>query len=508
MEEDKKEDVPEGHEKDETIEDLIDEKFDPEVFSEAVKSHDRAKLKKTFELVPDADIAEACESLTPAELLSLFRDVPSSLSAPLFDELSQDKKEELVNSLKDKELVAIVSEQEPDDLADTIGDMPANLAKKILDAAPKELRKDINRLLKFKEGTAGAIMTTSYLEVKDSLSVKETIDYVRSRGKEAETIYTIFVRDAKNKFVGTVDLDDLIFAKEGAMLSELINRDAPYCHASTDQEEVANMFRRYDVNAMAVLNDDDCLTGIVTFDDAMDVITEEATEDIANMNAVSTLDDAYLETHPFKMAKKCVPWIVILLILGTFSSMVLSTFQAALSVVPVLAAFIPVLMDTGGNAGGQTIALMIRGLALKEFQPKQFLKIILLELRSAIIIALSISVFAFFWFTMEQYTGIVHNTEADIAIGNPEGWATIWNGQCWSWAFFVEVAKVSGVVSGTLFITTIVSKLIAVALPLGAAALKKDPAIVSQPLLTTIVDVTSLLIFFGIAQLVISSLLA
>lgn len=497
----------EFHENDETSEDVLDEKFEPSHLKEAIDGHDREKLTKIFDLIPDADIAEAAEELSIAQLLSLFREAPSSKTAPVFDELSQSKKEELVNALKDKDLVSLIAAQEPDDLADTVGDMPANLAKKVLDAAPKEMRKDVNRLLKFKEGTAGAIMTTEYLEVRDSLTVKETADYVRARGREAETIYTIFVRDAKNKFVGTLDLDDLIFASGETKIADIINRDAPYCHASTDQEEVANMFRRYDVNAMAVLNDDDCLTGIVTFDDAMDVIAEEANEDIANMNAVSNLDDAYLETHPTKMAKKCVPWIIILLILGTFSSMVLSVFQDSLSVVPVLAAFIPVLMDTGGNAGGQTIALMIRGLALKEFEPKQFWKIVLLELRSALLISAAIAVFAFFWFTLEQYTGIVHNTEADIAIGNPDGWATIWNGQCWSWPFFIEVTKVSGVVSGTLFITTIVSKLIAVILPLGTAALKKDPAIVSQPLLTTIVDVTSLLIFFGIAQTVITSLI-
>lgn len=472
-----------------------------EELAKAIEKHDAPALKHIFEVVPDIDIAEAAEDLDIKDLITFFRDVNSTVSAPLFDELSQDKKEELVKAMTDKELVSIINSQSADDVADTVGDMPANLARRVLHAADKDMRDDLNILLKFKADTAGAIMTTEYLEFKDSLTVSEAIKEVRAQGKEAETVYTIFVRNAKRKFVGTVDLDDLIFANENKTLQDIMNKDAPSCHATTDKEEVANMFRRYDLNAMAVLNDDDCLIGIVTVDDAVDVITDEANEDIEKMNAVGTLDDSYLETHPWQMAKKCIPWIIVLLILGTFSSMVLSIFQDKLAVVPVLAAFIPVLMDTGGNTGGQTIALMIRGLALKEFDPKDFWKILGQEIRSALIIAAGISLFAFVWFTLEQYTGIVHNSTADALNGTD--WATIWNGQCWSWAFAGSVFKVSAIVAGTLFLTTIVSKVIAVLLPLGAAAIKKDPAIVSQPLLTTIVDVTSLLLYFGIAELLI-----
>ena len=252
---------------------------------------------------------------------------------------------------------------------------------------------------------------------------------------------------------------------------------------------------------LIVLNDDNCLIGIVTVDDAVDVLTEEATEDLEAMNAVAPLEDGYLETSSWKMARKCVPWIIVLLILGTFSSMVLSIFQDQLAVLPILAAFVPVLMDTGGNAGGQTIAVMIRGLALKEFGPKQFWKIVGKEIRSALLISAFISLFAFAWFTIEQYTGIVHNTEADKAIG--ETFATIWTGGVWNWAFAMPVLKVSAIVAGTLFITTVVSKMVAVCLPFLAVVIKKDPAIVSQPILTTVIDVTSLLIFFGIAELLI-----
>lgn len=485
----------------EEADEVVVAKVTTEELESAIINRDRDALRVIFETVPDIDIAEACNELEIKELVTLFRDVRSSVTAPLFDALSQEKKEELIKAMTDKELVALINEQYADDLADTVGDMPANLAVRVLHAADKEMRKDLNVLLKYKEDTAGAIMTTEYLEFRQEETVNKTIARIRAIGRDAETIYTIFVRNAKREFVGTVDLDDLIFAEDDQKLRDIMNRDAPSCHASTDKEEVANMFRRYDLNAMAVLNDDDCLIGIVTIDDAVDVLTEEATEDLEAISGVSALEDSYLETHPFKMAAKCVPWIIALIILGTFSSMILSIFQDRLAVLPILAAFVPVLMDTGGNAGGQTIALMIRGLALKEFSPKDFWKVLGREIRSALIISLAISLFAFVWFTVEQYTGIVHNAEADKAIG--ASYATVWNGEVWKWGFAVQVLKVSGIVAGTLFLTTLVSKVVAVCLPMLVAKIKKDPAIVSQPLLTTVVDVVSLLLYFAIAELLI-----
>ncbi len=459
---------------------------------EAIGKGDKEALKRITATVNDIDVAEAAEELDDESLIRLFRELSSDEAAPLFDSLSQDDKERLVSAMTDKELVPIVNQQFADDVADTLGDMPANLAKRVLHAASPEMRSDINRLLGYKPDTAGAVMTTEYLEFKENITVREAMDEIRKRGKDAETVYTLFLRDAKRKFVGTVDLDDLIFSSPDDSLESIMNKDAPWVYVNTDREAMANAFRRYDLNAMAVLNQDGCLTGIVTIDDAVDVMTEESTEDVEHMAGVSSLEDSYLETHPFKMARKCAPWIIALLILGTFSSMVLSSFQEALAVVPVLAAFIPTLMDSGGNAGGQTIALMIRGLALGEFKPKQTGKILLRELVSALIIATCVSLFAFVWFLMEMYLGIVSN-----------GGVSVFAGNCWTWDFFLSSASISAVTALTLFVGIIASKIIAVLLPMGAAALKKDPAIVSQPLLTTIVDVSSLLIFFAIAELTI-----
>jgi len=299
------------------------------------------------------------------------------------------------------------------------------------------------------------------------------------------------------KLLGTVDLDDLIFADGEKQITEIMNKDFNTVNVNDDQEVVANIVKRYDLNAVAVLNNDGRLVGIITVDDVMDVIEEEQTEDISKLQMVTPLEDSYLETSSFKMVKKCVPWIVVLLILGTFSSLVLSKFENSLGVLPILAAFIPVIMDTGGNAGGQTIALMIRGLALQEFTPKDFFKIIRKEALSAAIIAACIALFGFIWFSLEQYFGIVGNN------------GSIWAGDYWKTAEYAATTfKTSALVASTLGIAIFLSKMVAVILPMGAAAIKKDPAIVSQPLLTTIVDVSSLLIYFGFASLLFPMILS
>ncbi|MCR5078811.1 MAG: magnesium transporter [Bacilli bacterium] len=494
-----------------TSDEINDERMSPEILEDAIRRRDVNKLRDFLTYIPDVDIAQAASELEDIkDLIYLFRHTPSESAAVIFDELPDEVKEDLVTAMSDRELIRIINESSVDDVADTVDSMPANIAVRILKAADKDMRADLNKLLKYEDDTAGAIMTTEFLEFKSNVTVSSAIETIRKIGRKAETVYTIFVRNDKRKFVGTVDLDDLIFASGKERLYEIMAKDAPFVHVNTDKEEVANMMAKYNLHALAVLNDDDCLTGIVTIDDAIDVAVEEANEDIEKMNAIGTLEHSYLETKPISMAKKCVPWIIVLLVLGTFSSMVLSIFQDKISALPVLAAFIPVLMDTGGNAGGQTIALMIRGLALKEFGPKDAWKIIRKEALSALIISACVALFAFLWFTMEQYTGIINNTQANLAWLKENGIitsdvhvGTIWNGECWGWGFAGQVFRVSGIVSLTLFITTIASKLVAVLLPIGASAIKKDPAIVSQPILTTIIDVISLVIFFVIAETMI-----
>ena len=467
----------------EQIERLIDEK--------KVK-----EIRQLFEVVPTIDLAEALSDIEDTKkIIFVFKTVKSEYTAELFTELKPEIKEDLINLMSNDELTDVLEQQFTDDLVDDLEELPANIVTRVLRNVPKERRATINRLLNYKEDSAGSIMTTEFVVILSNMTADEAIKQIRKNGRNKETIYTLFVMDNQRNLVGTLDLDDLIFADGDTKVTEIMNRDFVTVNVDDDQEEVANVVKRYDLNAIAVLNNDGRLVGVITVDDIMDIIEEETTEDISKMQMVTPLEDSYLETSPIKMARKCIPWIVVLLILGTFSSMVLSIFEDRIASIAILAAFIPVLMDTGGNAGGQTIALMIRGLSLQEFGPRDFWKVIRKEAVSVAIIAIIIGAFAFIWFSVEQYLGIVTNSNLGYDV-------SIWLGNCWSKEYFMEVMKVSGLVAGTLTIGMFLSKMVAVLLPMGAAAIKKDPAIVSQPLLTTIVDVTSLLVYFGIASLI------
>lgn len=469
---------------------MENELISTEQIEQLIDSKNVKEIRRIFEVVPEIDIAEACADLEDVKkIVFILKTVKSEYTAEFFTDLPAEVKEEVIKCLSDDQLAEILESQFTDDIVDDLEELPANVVSRVLRNVPKEKRASINRLLNYKEDTAGSIMTTEFVVLLDDVTCDEAIRLIRKTGKNKETIYTVFVMDRKRNLVGTVDLDDLIFADGETPIVDIMNKDFNTVNVNDDQEAVANVVKRYDLNAVAVLNNDGRLVGIVTVDDVMDVIEQEQTEDISNLQMVTPLEDSYLETPVFSMVKKCVPWIVVLLILGTFSSLVLSKFENSLTLVPILAAFIPVLMDTGGNAGGQTIALMIRGLALQEFTPRDFWKIIRKEAMSAAIIAVCIAAFGFIWFSLEQYFGIVGNGP------------NIWNGNCWNAEFAGETFKTAGLVAGTLGIAIFLSKMVAVMLPMGAAAIKKDPAIVSQPLLTTIVDVSSLLIYFGLAAL-------
>ncbi len=460
---------------------------------------DAQGLRDFFEVTPTIDIAEACEDIDDvAVFLYIFRTVNNEYSSEMFTELSSEKQEMIINAFTDKELVSLLNNSFADDVVDTINDMPANVTNRILKVAPKDIRNDINKLLQFKENTAGSLMTTEYIEVRDTATVEDTIALIRKQGRDAETVYTLFVKDKSRVMVGTADLDDLIFAQGDDLIKDIMNRDFVTCNVNDDQEAVANMFQRYDLTAMAVVNNENRIMGIITIDDAVDVLVQEANEDINALSHITPLEDSYLDTSPWKMAKKCFPWIIVLLILGTFTTMALDRIEKSnvFALIPVLICFVPTLMDTGGNAGGQTIALMIRGLGTKEFTPKDIWKILGKESLTALIVSLFIGVFSFIWFTLEQYLGIVTNESLYV---NGVA-ATIWNGNCWTSEFALTSLAVSLTVSVTLIIASFVAKIVAVLLPLGVAALKRDPAVVAQPLLTTIVDVFSLVIYLVVAM--------
>ena len=450
--------------------------------------------------VPTIDIADAADNLDPKDLIFIFRNVESSYTADFFDDLSQDTREALVKTMTNKELVEIINASYADDIADIVTEMPANLASKVLRAADKEMRADINKLLKYEESTAGSIMTTEYLEFLDSNTVQHTMDSIREKGKDAETIYTIFVRNSSRHFVGTVDLDDLIFASPNQKLSEIMNHDIVSVKTDTDQEEVAKTFRRYDLNALAVLNNDERLVGIITIDDAVDVMEEENSEDFARVMKMEPTEKPYMELTAWENAKKCFPWLIVLLVLGTFTTMVLDRLEHLdiFLALPILIAFIPTLMDTSGNAGGQTTGMMIRSLALGEVTAKDVLRVLWKEIRSALIIGGIVASFAFVWIIIEEYTGIVSIKSSNVDFTGK----TIWNGEVWTGEFALYAIRLSGLVSLTMYAAIVLSKTVGTLLPMFAALIKKDPALISQPMLTTIMDVTTLIVYFGVSSLV------
>ena len=483
------------------------EKTSEEELRHLIDTKNRQGLLTVFDHVPTIDISDAANGLTPEELIYIFRNIESAYTAEFFDDLAPDTKQEIITAMTNRDLVQIINTQSADDVADTIGDLPANLANKVLQAADKDMRADINQLLRYRENTAGSIMTTEYIELLDSTTVQQAISFIRQKGKDAETIYTIFVRNPQRKFVGTVDLDDLIFAKPEQPLSDIMNEDVVSVSTNTDQEEVGVMFSRYDLNALAVLNGDDCLVGVITIDDAVDVINEESNEDMARMTNMEPSEEPYLQMSVWTNAKHCIPWIIALLILGTFTTLVLNRLEAQMifTSLPILISFVPTLMDTGGNAGNQTTGLMIRGLATREFSAKDVGKVLWREFRCALIVAAFVAVFSFLWITIEQYTGIVNLGK----VGDPNGHhydfngVSIWNGSAFApdiaGPFAVHALTFASLISVTMFFAVSFSKIVGVSLCMLAAAIKKDPALLASPLLTTVMDVCTLLIYFGAA---------
>ena len=451
----------------------------------AINNRSSKELKEIFETIPNIDIAEAVADVDdPKQLLYIFRVVGSEYSAEFFAELSSEQQEIVINAFSDKELMELISDSYADDIVDTIEEMPANIVTRVLKACPKDLRGDVNRLLNYKDNTAGSIMTTEYIEMKDSVTVKEAIETIRIKGKDAETVYTIFVRDNKRTLVGTVELSDLIFSKEDQVLSEIMDKDFVSCNVNDDQEDVAKKFKRYDLPAMAVVNSENKIVGIITIDDIVDIMEQEVSEDIAHMAAITDMEEPYLKTPILKLVLKCAPWIIALMILQVFSTMILSKFEGVIGQFAILAVFTPLIMDAGGNSGGQTTTMIVRSLSLDEFSGKDYGKVVLKELRVASIIGAIIAVFAFGWLMFEMSVGIV-NTDSILHLVNKNGGN-----------YNAYMALVASLVAGTLFVTMIISRLVGVSLPFLAKLVKLDPAVMCGPLTTTTVDIISLITYF------------
>lgn len=456
-----------------------------------VENQDVKSVRLLFQQYNEIDISEVANDLPIQDVLFIMRTVKSENGAEFFAHLDDEVQEKLINAFSDKDIFELLEAGFNDDIADYLEDMPANVVSRVLKTASPETRSAINQLLNYKDGTAGSIMTTEYLTLGETMTCEQALKTIRREGKKKETVYTIFIIDKKRNLLGTLDLDDLVFAEPEVPIKDIMNHNYQIVHTAMSQQEVANVVRRYSLGAIGVLNSDERLSGVITVDDIIDVLSEESAEDIARLGRVGSLQNSYLDTGVFKLALKCLPWILVLLVLGVFSAMVLDKFQQRLLMLPVLSAFIPMVMGTGGNSSNQSIALMVRGLALEEFKPRDYFKILWKEIRVALIVAGVVALFVTFWVVFEMYVHIVTYPDPSIIDALSNG--TIF------WMRF----RVGGSIGLSLFITVIISKIIGVSLPLLSAAFKRDPALASGPIATTVLDVVSLLVFFAVCILIL-----
>jgi magnesium transporter len=450
--------------------------FNPQTLLDAIKKRDVLTVRHYFEELNSTNIAEYLNKIEdPADILFIFKTVPSNYTGEVFSYLDNEVQEKIVNSLTSDEINLVLENVNSDDVVSFLEEMPSNLVKKILSSASKEMRNDINHLLNYDDFSTGSIMTTEFVELKQKDSVEEAMRKIRKFGKKAETISNLFVVDASRKLVGTIRLKELIFADSSELVESIMESDFASVMTTDDQEKAANTFKKYDLNALPVVTHDERLVGIITADDIIDIIDQEATEDMQKMAAVVPLDDEYLKTPVFVLARKRILWLLILMVSATFTGLIINSYEPVLALLPALTMFIPMLMDTAGNSGGQTSTLVVRGLALGEIELSDYLRVLLKEMQVAILAGGTLALFNFIWILIQLEVGII-----SIA----------------SNASHVMVASLVGV---SLFTTVFLAKSLGSTLPILAKYLKLDPALMAGPLVTTIVDAMSLMIYFFLA---------
>lgn len=428
-------------------------------------------LKEIFTTVNPADAAALFEKLPEFAQPPLFRLLPKELAAETFVEMGSDLQELLITGFSDSELRMVVDELYMDDVADLVEEMPANVVRRILRQADQETRRMINEILNYPEDSAGSIMTTEYVNLRPNMTAEEAIRCIRRTGVDKETINTCYVTDAKKTLIGTLTIRTLILAGEGQKICDIMDKQVISVQTTQDQEEVAAMFAKYNFVTLPVVDGERRLVGIVTVDDAVDVLVEEATEDIQKMAAItpSDSDRPYIKTPVLEIFLKRIPWLLLLMISATFTGLIIMSFEHALSAVVLLTAYIPMLMDTGGNSGSQASVTVIRSLSLDELELSDVFRVLWKECRVSLLCGSALAVVGFGKFVLIDHASVA------IAL----------------------------VVCLTLSLTVVVAKLIGCVLPIFAKMVGLDPAVCASPFITTIVDALSLLIYFGIATAVL-----
>ena len=421
---------------------------------------------KARECLP-VDIAEGLEEVEDSsKVIKLFRMLPKDIASDVFAYMTSDQQQLIAESATNAEIKALVDDMFMDDAVDFLEEMPANVVKKVLQNADETTRATINQLLNYPENSAGSLMTIEYVDLRDYFTVRKAMDYIRRTGIDKETVYTCFVIDDQRHLVGQVSLRKLIIAPESTVIRDIMDTNIVSAMTTDDQEAVADDFRRYDLTSIAVCDKEERLVGIITIDDIVDVIQDENTEDIKKMAAIIPSDEAYLKTSVWNLVTHRLPWLLLLMISATFTSTIITHFETLLSGAVVLTAFIPMLMDSAGNSGSQTSVTVIRNMALGEVELSDWLRVLFKELRVAVLSGLALAVVNFLRMMIFTSAGTM----------------------------------VSLTVSVTLLCTVVIAMAVGCLLPMGAKRLGLDPAVMASPMITTIVDACSLLIYFMIAS--------
>ncbi|MCH5167096.1 MAG: magnesium transporter [Erysipelotrichales bacterium] len=434
-----------------------------------IEEKDYKTLKMELNDINEKDLGEILSDLSISEIATVFRLIKKDNAVLVFAELDVDVASQLLNFLSDKEAVSLIDEMAADDAADVLEEMPANIVDKILKNCSVETRKDVNRLLNYEEDSAGSIMTVEYSSFKENMTVKDAIKRLKEEEDEYETINTCYVVDHKRVLLGSLRLQDLLFNDNNLLIKDIYNDDIVYVHTSTDQEQVAAIFQKYDVTVMPVVDSENRLVGIITVDDVLDVFEEEATEDMKKMAAIIPVDKPYSKVGVFSLFKARIPWLLLLMVSATFTGGIIQSFESQLATYTILTAFIPMIMDTGGNAGGQASVSIIRALSLHDIEFKDLFKVWFKEVRVALLCSLVLAIANFIkMLIIDKVTVFVAAT-----------------------------------VCVTLCITVLIAKSFGCLLPMLAKKLGFDPAVMASPFITTVVDACSLLVYFQIASLIL-----
>ena len=436
---------------------------------ELLKNRQYTNLRQHLAEMNHADIAVIMEEMPEEEMLKVFRILPKDMAADVFSYLEVESQQFIITSLSDREAANIIDNLMADDAADFLEEMPANVVKKLLANANPDTRRDINHLLRYPEDSAGSIMTVEYVDLKENLTVAEAIERIRNVGLDSETINICYVLDSRRTLIGTVALRYLLLSQPEERIGDIMHENVISLNTLMDQEEVAHQFQKYDFIAMPVVDNENRLVGIVTVDDVVDIMEEEATEDIEKMAAIVPSDKPYMKTGVWETFKKRIPWLLLLMISATFTGKIISSFEDALSACVVLTAYIPMLMDTGGNAGGQASVTIIRGLSLNEIEFRDMFRIIWKEVRVAVVCGITLGIANFAKLILMDHVTVT------VAI----------------------------VICATLIATIFIAKVVGCTLPMFAKKIGWDPAVMASPFITTIVDALSLMIYFQIATRVL-----